>query len=113
MVRDGLSNVLLIGEKQTNTKNFGGSGGDNEPYVNSGWDEDHIRTGATANPPQHDSQHPVEPPTFWSRRFGSSHDGVFHVLLSDGSVRGLSYNVDTELFRRLCVRDDGQSIGDL
>lgn len=112
LISDGLTNTLLIGEKQTNPLNFGGSGGDNEPYVNSGWDQDEIRWGALNNVPAPDSAHPVEPPTFWSGRFGSSHAGVFNGLLADGSVRTLSFSVDAETFRRLCVRNDGQPIGE-
>ncbi len=111
-VRDGTSNTLLIGEKQTNLKNFGGSGGDNEPWVNSGWDEDHIRNGAIANSPRPDTAHPVEPPAFWSQRFGSAHVDAFNGVMTDGSVRGFSYNIDAEIFRRICVRDDGLSIGE-
>jgi prepilin-type N-terminal cleavage/methylation domain-containing protein/prepilin-type processing-associated H-X9-DG protein len=109
---DGTSNTLLIGEKQTNINNFGGSGGDNEAYVNSGWDQDEIRYGAVGNNPQPDFQHPVEPPTYWSGRFGSSHSDVFNVVMVDGSVRSVSYNIDAETFRRVCVRNDKLLLGD-
>jgi prepilin-type N-terminal cleavage/methylation domain-containing protein len=109
---DGTSNTILVGEKQTNVNNFGGSGGDNEAYVNSGWDQDEIRWGAIGNNPQPDFLHPVEPPAFWSGRFGSSHDGAFNVVLVDGSVRSISYNVDAETFRRVCVRNDRLTVGE-
>lgn len=115
MVTDGLSNTLVVGEKQTNPKNFGGSGGDNEPWVNNGWDQDHIRIGSLADYPQSDRDHPSEAPpasTFWSNRFGSSHDGVFHGVMGDGSVRSISYNIDSEVFRRVCVRNDGLIISE-
>lgn len=111
-MRDGTSNTLLVAEKQTNVKNFGGSGGDNEAWPNSGWDQDEVRWGALNNTPQHDSLHPAEPPAFWSGRFGSSHAGVFNGVLVDGSVRSISYNVDAETFRRLCVRNDDQVLGE-
>jgi len=107
MIRDGNSNTLLIAEKQTNLNNFGGSGGDNEAYVNSGWDQDEIRWGAIGNGPQPDTMHPAEPPTYWSGRFGSAHTDNFNGVLVDGSVRGFSYNIDEEVFRRICVRNDG------
>lgn len=106
MFTDGTSNTLLVAEKQTNIKNFGGSGGDNEPYVNSGWDQDEVRWGSLTSFPQSDRDHPAEPPTFWSSRFGSSHSGAFNAVLVDGSVRSISYNVDAESFRRACVRND-------
>ncbi|QDU38234.1 putative major pilin subunit [Maioricimonas rarisocia] len=104
---DGTSNTLLIGEKQTNPKNFGGSGGDNEPWANSGWDQDQIRWADPNYPPASDFDHQAEPPTYWSSRFGSSHVGIFNGLRVDGSVRSVSYNIDKEMFRRLCVRNDG------
>lgn len=109
---DGSSNTLLVAEKQTNRGNFGGSGGDNEPWVNSGWDQDQIRYGGPATHPQSDFDHPQEPPTHWSGRFGSSHVGIFNGVLTDGSVRSISYNIDQETFRRVCVRNDGQILGE-
>lgn len=112
MFQDGTSNTLMVGEKQTNIKNFGSSGGDNEPYVNSGWDQDEIRWGAIGNNPQSDFDHPAEPPTYWSGRFGSSHSGAFNGVMVDGSVRSISYNVDAETFRRICVRNDLQPVGE-
>lgn len=42
----------------------------------------------------------------------SFHVGGIHILLSDGSVRFLSENIDMNTLRRLCVRDDGLTIGD-
>lgn len=38
----------------------------------------------------------------------SFHPGGIHVLLTDGSVRFLGDSVDMDMFRWLCVRDDGQ-----
>jgi prepilin-type N-terminal cleavage/methylation domain-containing protein len=111
---DGTSNTLLIGEKQANVNNFGSSGGDNEAYVNSGWDQDEIRWGAIGNNPQPDFLHPNDTPAdpFWSGRFGSSHDGAFNAVLVDGSVRSISYNIDAETFRRICVRNDRLVVGE-
>jgi prepilin-type N-terminal cleavage/methylation domain-containing protein len=109
-IKDGTSNTLMVAEKQTNPKNFGGSGGDNEPWANSGWDQDHIRWGNLTDRPAPDTAHPAEPPTFWSGRFGSTHVGAFHGVLVDGSVRSISYNIDGELFRRICVRNDDQVV---
>ncbi len=125
MVRDGTSNTLMLGEKHQNPNYFGQSGGDWEPYVNSGVDQEHVRAaiplGAThgappalirtasviPGPPTHDSDHPEEPPRRWSTRFGSSHSGAFNAAMADGSVRAISYSIDFETFRRICVRDSG------
>jgi prepilin-type N-terminal cleavage/methylation domain-containing protein/prepilin-type processing-associated H-X9-DG protein len=111
-ITDGTSNTLMVGEKQTNDLNFGGSGGDNEAWPNSGWDQDQIRWGAIGNEPEPDTMHPAEPPTFWSGRFGSIHSGAFNAVLVDGSVRSISYNINGETFRRICVRNDQLPIGE-
>ena len=111
-IRDGTSNTLLLGEKQTNPNYFGQSGGDNENYVNSGagysGDVDQCRTAQYA--PASDSEYPAEPPPQWISRFGSSHPGMFNGALADGSVRQLSFSIDLETFRRLCVRNDGKPV---
>lgn len=127
-ITDGTSNTLFVGEKQQNDKNFGSSGGDNEPWPNSGWDEDQIRiatvlptplpiaVGSTYyGPPAPDSAYaPTETTgtSIWSTLFGAIHAGAFHGLLVDGSVRAISYNVDAETFRRICVRNDGLAVND-
>jgi hypothetical protein len=58
-------------------------------------------------PPAPDSEYPEEPPGGWSMKFGSSHSGVFQGAMVDGSVRSFSYSIDPEMFRRICVRNDG------
>ncbi len=113
MIRDGLSNTLMLGEKLLHPNWFGRCGGDNEYYVNSGVDQDHIRnarplnTSGTLGPPIPDSQAPVGNDPFWPQRFGSSHTGGFNAAMADGSVRSISYSIEPETFRRLCVRNDG------
>lgn len=42
----------------------------------------------------------------------SFHSGGIHALLGDGSVRFVSDTIDFLTLRRLCVRDDGQVVGD-
>jgi prepilin-type N-terminal cleavage/methylation domain-containing protein/prepilin-type processing-associated H-X9-DG protein len=111
-ISDGLSNTIAVGEKQVNPTTLGTAGGDNEPWNNSGWDEDNVRFGSNAGTnngglaPDHD--HPdSSAPTYWSRLFGSSHPGGANFLLCDGSVRMISYGVDREQFRRACMIADG------
>ncbi|MEQ8638925.1 DUF1559 domain-containing protein [Gimesia maris] len=42
----------------------------------------------------------------------SHHVGGVHAVLTDGSVRFLSENIDMETLRQLCVRDDGKVVGE-
>jgi len=117
-IRDGASNTILVGDKQLNPDRFGWTHDDNEPYVAPGWNMDIYRVVTRKNnlyePPQPDSRHPsyTHPtdPNFMSFAFGSSHPGMINAALCDGSVRGISFGIDPETFRRLCVRNDKQPI---
>ncbi|MCS7305512.1 MAG: DUF1559 domain-containing protein [Thermoguttaceae bacterium] len=123
-IRDGTSNTILLGEKYQKPISFGWSGGDNECYVNCGAFGSSGDTDATrvaTYPPLSDAVHPSECGTnetdpsntsaaCWVSRFGSSHPGGFNVALADGSVRPLSFSIDLQIFRWLCVRNDGQAV---
>ena len=108
-VTDGLSNTLLVGEKQCHPSVLGSAGGDNESWNNSGWDQDNVRFGEAV--PQPDSMHPTSAsPTFWSVRFGGSHTGGFTAVMGDGSVRFIRYGIDANNWLRMCLINDGQVI---
>ncbi len=115
-VRDGSSNTLMLGEKQVNLERQGYTYDDNEPCVAPGWDSEIYRiSGSTSNPylPAPDSEHPSfthSDPNVGSNYFGSSHPGVINVALADGSCRTLSFSIDVEIFRRLCMRSDGEPV---
>jgi prepilin-type N-terminal cleavage/methylation domain-containing protein len=107
-ITDGTTNTIMVGEKQLHVTGLGAAGGDNEPWNNSGWDQDHVRFGEAL--PEPDSKHPKHPPTFWSVRFGSSHPGVFNAVMADGSVRAIRYTIDATNWMRICLINDGQVI---
>jgi prepilin-type N-terminal cleavage/methylation domain-containing protein/prepilin-type processing-associated H-X9-DG protein len=92
-VTDGLSNTIMLGEKQLNRTTLGTAGGDNEPWNNAGFDEDNRRSGELL--PDTDANHPdSSQPTYWSPRFGSSHTSGVNYALADGSVRFIRYMAD-------------------
>jgi prepilin-type N-terminal cleavage/methylation domain-containing protein/prepilin-type processing-associated H-X9-DG protein len=113
-VSDGLSNTLMVAEKQVHPAVLGAAGGDNEAWNNSGWDQDHVRFGNAADPltlPEPDDRHPaVTSPNHWSVRFGSSHSGGFNAALGDGSVRFVRYGIDAANWQRIVLINDGQVI---
>jgi prepilin-type processing-associated H-X9-DG protein len=43
-------------------------------------------------------------------QFGSAHPGGINAAFADGSVTGLSFDIDRETFNRLGHRDDGELI---
>jgi len=104
---DGTSNVILIGEKRMDTvhlENY--QSDDNEGYT-AGWDHDTMRRSTIQ--PAVDSRNG----SGWGEeRFGSAHQGIFHVLLADGAVRGISYNINLTTFTHLGARSDGQTVGE-
>jgi hypothetical protein len=43
-------------------------------------------------------------------RFGAAHPTVVNVVLCDGSVRGINYNINETIWRRLGHRGDGKTV---
>ena len=111
-VRDGLANTYLFGEKYMNP-DFYASGldqADNE-YAYMGDNEDIVRWTGDENspyPPYQDRPGVAKhsPYAGW----GSSHAGNFHMVMCDGSVQSISYNISPRIHSRLGHRKDGQII---
>lgn len=103
-IRDGLSNTYLIGEKSLPFTQYdtGRDVADNEGAY-SGFDNDVNRSAQ--QPPLRDE----ETSSYSSNlcAFGSAHPGVWNVVLCDGGVRAVSYDVDLNMHRRLADREDG------
>ena len=103
-ITDGTSNTYMIGEKYINPQYYdnGGSYGDDQcAYI--GADKDLLRW--TFEVPVRD--------TIGLRAddsFGSVHPSVWNAVFCDGSVRGVSYDIDAETHRIQGNRSDGQVI---
>jgi prepilin-type N-terminal cleavage/methylation domain-containing protein/prepilin-type processing-associated H-X9-DG protein len=103
---DGLSNTLLVSEKQLNPKAYdSGDWHDDQGWVD-GWDPDIVRY--TGFRPASDKLYGS---LGWEGyRFGSAHESGINALFGDGSVRHIKYNVNPRLFNNLGLRDDGQAV---
>jgi len=112
-VIDGLSNTLLVGEKnvalQEAMRYSTANGGDNESWATAGWDEDVLRTAANA---PYRSTVENRNRTGADARFGSVHPSGFNCLLCDGSVRLVSYTILLDTFQNLARRADGNALAD-
>ncbi len=123
---DGSSNTMVIGEKRMRINQLGNyQGDDNEGFI-SGWDHDVIRWACWSHPPMSDCVDTQQYLTYYDKpgapytatetcpdgrqRFGSSHPTGFQVVMADGAVKFLKYELDKELFRRLGNRIDGLPI---
>ncbi len=104
-ILDGSSNTLLFGEKRLNVKNIGRYQGDDNEGYSSGWDHDTMRHAQGNRPPLKDRL-----AGNGQQRFGASHPGTFNIVLADGSVRGITYDINTTIWARLGDRKDGLEI---
>jgi prepilin-type N-terminal cleavage/methylation domain-containing protein/prepilin-type processing-associated H-X9-DG protein len=89
----GTSYTYLAGEKYLNPASYfnGGDSADNETMY-SGSDNDNQR-GTHVTPMQDKKGHAD------SERFGSAHLGVFNMLMCDGSVQNVRYDVNPAVFQ--------------
>ena len=100
----GSSNVLMLGEKYLEPRNYesGMSGADNE-HAYCGYDNDIYRT--TYFPPQRD----------WigydsMNVFGGPHSGTVSIANCDGSVRGVRYTIDAAVWKDFGNRERGGNV---
>lgn len=107
-IRDGMSNTYLVGEKYLNPANYttGFDGADNESMY-AGYDNDNHRTTYpdAVHAPRQDRRGEAN-----SYRFGSAHVGSMNMSFGDGSVRSISYGIDTNTHRWLGHRNDNEPV---
>ncbi|MEO2047966.1 MAG: DUF1559 domain-containing protein [Pirellulales bacterium] len=104
-IEDGTSNTLMVAEKNINAGRLTGRQGNDDAGWTEGWDHDTIRWGYFQPTP--DFLDPAaEPPAPVLSAFGSSHPGVFNAVFCDGSVRSIIHDVDADVFKHVCSRDD-------
>ncbi len=106
-VTDGLSNTILTGETHINRNRINTVPDDGLIY--NGW---HIffsmRIGGKHVPIAPNMDY-VDTRLYG---FGSWHKGICQFGLCDGSVRAISTSIDEDVLGRLCVRNDGQVVGE-
>ncbi len=102
-ITDGLTNTVLVGEKQLNPSYFGVSTDDNKWYNRPGWNGDYevYRRGDVQPAPDHPRSSMLG-----YQAFGSAHTSGFNVCFCDGSVRHIRYSVELAVWTLACVRND-------
>jgi len=123
---DGTSNTLLVGELSDLIRNASNVRVDARPQHDWGWAMGTNNswygawtsaTIAIAYPPNSPvvGQVGVDPVNGHPRGnhpLSSAHTGGAHVLLTDGTVRFISDNINLDTLKYLAVRDEGQTIGE-
>lgn len=126
-ITDGASNVIVIGEQSGNTRTItktsnytcgwcGSStretvvglnkAGTTSSVFGSGLTSVFHRPNPTSVGSEGNSDYDFNTP------LSSFHTGGVHVLVNDGAVRFLSENTNVTLIQQLCVRDDGNVLGE-
>jgi prepilin-type N-terminal cleavage/methylation domain-containing protein/prepilin-type processing-associated H-X9-DG protein len=110
-VRDGLSNTYMLGEKFLTTDYYStGQSTADDFGMYEGCAHDTYRW--CANQPPNSVYKPMQDRPAWDdpNRFGSAHSNACNMVLCDGSVHPISYNIDPDIHARLGNRSDGKPI---
>ena len=104
-ITDGASNTILVGEKHVRPDRFGIAQEDGAVY-----NGDHPGNFARAGGPGF----PIArfPDDNFNNNFGSYHQGRCYFVMADGSGRGISPLISTDVLGRLTTRNDGVPISD-
>ena len=105
-ITDGTSNTLLYGEKYISRDLYGVGRdyGDNEMQY-GGFNNDNHRSTHPVWPYQQDRTNLISVGSF-----GSAHSSGANFALCDGSVQTIAYSIDSQTFRYIGNRIDGQTI---
>lgn len=105
MIRDGLSNTLMVGEKHVPISKWGMGTWDSSTY-NGDYHNSYMRAAGRLY------RLAPSPDDTNSMSFGSYHFGIVNFAFCDGSVRGIPTITSETTLRLLASRNDGEVVPD-
>jgi prepilin-type N-terminal cleavage/methylation domain-containing protein len=111
LIKDGTSNTYVAGERYLNPDYYLDSHAANDQGWTVGHDQDTLRNSDFPTDPSDTEYKPKQdtPGVVSLKAFGSAHS-IFHMAMCDGSVRGISYDIDPQIHYRLGNREDKETI---
>jgi hypothetical protein len=106
-VTDGLSNTLLVGEKEVKSDKFGVAPTDGPAYNGGGLPRSFARVGGPGFPLAKSSVGNI---TEDERVFGSAHPGICQFVMCDGHIVRLKTTLDPAILKLLTLRNDGKPV---
>jgi hypothetical protein len=116
-ITDGTSKTFVLGEKYVRGDLYQGGGPSDDHGWSEGWDPDTIRS--TCFQPYSDSDgyqfqslgaDDIFGPDKDVVYFGSAHPAGINAVFADGSIRTLSFGIDTMVFNALATRSGDETI---
>lgn len=102
-ILDGVSNTMMLGEKQVPFADFGIGVGDGSIF-NGDHEWNFARVASATYPLCRGATDTVN----WQTRFGGPHSGVCLFVFADGAVRSLAVTTNGAVLSLLIVRNDGK-----
>lgn len=102
---DGTSGTILIGEKHVRPSRWGIAQEDGAVY-NGDHPGNFSRIGGPGAPIA------KSPTDVYRDNFGSYHEGICNFTMADGSVRGISVLIATDVLGKLTARNDREVVGE-
>jgi prepilin-type N-terminal cleavage/methylation domain-containing protein len=112
-IPDGLSHTYLVGERYLNPDHYStGIADDDNESLYTGFDDDNYRVAGWENPPGPGLLPPKRDQRGYANDllFGSAHSAVWNASFCDGSVHGISYDIDPVLHSYLANRRDKHGV---
>lgn len=116
-VTDGTSQTYLCGEKYVNPDFYDGGNTSNFADKDIGddqgaWIADDLDNNRLTGPANYGDARPApdQAGLQWYRAFGSAHPSSFFMSMCDGSIHGMSYDIDPEVHHALGTRNGGETV---